>query len=200
MITSIDLPIFDKIKLRANSNFNNAESVNSILTHMIHYFNDCARGYQLLNSNNYKYTKIIGQGLIFNFYMIEKLIKMLGASTSERNNLDVKKIRDCIAHFDERIKYYYNPNKTVQPAAFSDPSISTDNQGNVSITGQTIVGSQLTVNSDASCEVTAPLGYINHTFIGLDRDGTTITIKIDTHLLQTYKNQIESIVAKYTLS
>jgi len=197
MMTPIEQPNFDEAKIVKFHNLK-PEALKAILNHLVFYYNDNLEAYILLENSKPQLTKVIGQGIIFNFYIIERMITSLGINTHTDIEPDIKNLRDCIAHFDERIKLYYNSDKEVQEESLSIPNISRNKDGGISVIGVNISGANLTINSDTGAStIKSPFGCVNNILIGLDRKGRTIKVPIDSRLFTSYKNLVDSIISKY---
>ena len=73
----IELKSFDDTKLKEFRNFK-PEALEAILNHLVFYFNDNIDAYVFMKKNDTNLMKIVGQGMVFNFFIIEQMIKTLG--------------------------------------------------------------------------------------------------------------------------
>lgn len=183
-------------RLSRNPNYK-PDAMQATLIEIVRLFNETVEA-QAATQFGDELRRVLLKGVVFNLHMIDELLHLV--EPARQVDPSVEDLRHCITHFDERIKKFYNSPKPVVPSAFSSPNITYRADGSVSVSGLSLDGVALDIDSSTrSAQVSSPFGIINNaTLIALDRDGNTIQIRVDARLLSVYRKDIEAVVAKYS--
>lgn len=193
--------MIEEIKLKhkleiTNPGKNNPEALRVIILALIENFNDTIKAYQEFQKRDFDFKKIYGQAIVFNLTIIHKITNVL--NSIKDSNPELSKIRNCIAHLDERILLLLKGKKII-PRIYNTDKIQYEGGQLKSMVG--VSSYSVNLNIDEKNHLTSvyvySLGFLDDYIVGLNEKLETIMFKLDENILQFYKKAIENVIDKY---
>jgi hypothetical protein len=186
----------DKLDLTKIGKYNE-EILRKIIFSLIAIFNYSVDAFNEYEKNN-ELKPIYAQSIIFNLTIVHKMANVLESSIRD-SNPPFSKIRNCIAHLDERILSVLK-GKQVKACLFNTEKIKYENGKLKSMIG--VRAQDLTIYLDPTGQNTylsaISIGFFDNYIVGVDNQLQTIYFEINSDIMQFYKDTIDRVIKKFS--